>query len=97
MIQKHNMSEHQCPASSDVEISVVDKNHRFATIEINYGWWRHNVSTYRFYISLQKFAPVSFSSVSCNGRGGVVNEKCESIEPTMTLDDVFNQVLERYQ
>ena len=95
MIQKHATDNKF--TSSDIEVSVMEKNHRFAVIQINYGWWRHNYSTYCFYPAQNLFAPVSFWSARCNGRGGVDDEKYDSKPPSMTLDDVFSQVVERYQ
>jgi hypothetical protein len=82
---------------SDCSVEVEDHHDDFVRVKIIYGWWYWCISRYNYYPNVDKFAPVSFSQSSYNGRNGGVHNEFDSTKISLTIDDVFNEVIDRFE
>lgn len=96
MLQHHKTTENRDHGVSDCYLKIIEPTDEYVQIQIVYGWRRCSCSTYNYHPTLDKFAAFSFSSGNYNGRGGIEFEEFDSNDISFTIDDVFTQVIERF-
>lgn len=94
MIQSEKQNQ---DSVSDCSLEIEEHFDDFVRVKIIFGWWCWCVSRYNYHPDIDKFAPVSFSRSNYNGRGDRIQDEFDSTKISLTIDDVFNEVIDRFQ
>lgn len=98
----NSIIQHHCSTTyptyhSDCKMKILEHSSDSIRFEFCYGYWYYCVSQYIFDIKSESFKPISFNYASYNGRGGHDEEIFDSDSERLTIEQVFNQIVERFQ